>query len=183
MNPAPPAELNYKAELSAAMLRLSADPAMRFIGYGIRTGRAMGTLKGVPDCQLVETPVAENLMVGLAIGMALRGLRPLVFIERCDFLLNAADAIVNHLDKIRLMSHGEFAPAVLLRVVVGNAAKPLFTGATHTQDFTRAFAMMAPRINTAGLTAPEMIAGRYRLAELALGEGQSSMLVEFKDQI
>lgn len=179
---APPAELNYKAELSAAMLRLSADPAMRFIGYGIRTGRAMGTLRDVPDGQLVETPVAENLMVGLAIGMALRGLRPLVFIERCDFILNAADAIVNHLDKIRPMSHGEFAPAVLLRVVVGNRRKPLHTGATHTQDFTQAMRLMVS-FPVVALDHPEMIGEVYRDAALGFSLGISSMVVEYKDQI
>jgi pyruvate/2-oxoglutarate/acetoin dehydrogenase E1 component len=119
------------------MESLAADPLVRFVGYGVRIGgRAQGTLKNVPDSQLIEMPVAENLMVGFAIGLALKGLKPVVFIERFDFILNALDAIVNHLDKIETISRGEFKPAMILRIVVGNKSKPLFTGETHTQDFT-----------------------------------------------
>lgn len=92
--------ITYKGELSRAMGQLATDPKVCFLGYGIKYGRAMSTLSGVSEEQLIETPVAENLMVGLAIGLALKGRRPVVFIERCDFLLNALDAIVNHLDKI-----------------------------------------------------------------------------------
>ena len=92
--------MTYKEEITSAMDMLAADPRVRFVGYGVRYGgKAMGTLKNVPEAQLVETPVAENLMVGIAIGMALRGLRPVVFIERFDFIMNAMDAIVNHLEK------------------------------------------------------------------------------------
>jgi 2-oxoisovalerate dehydrogenase E1 component len=172
--------LSYKEEMSRAMLLLAADPARRFIGYGIRSGRAMGTLKGVADAQLIETPVAENLMSGLAIGLSLCGLKPVVFIERCDFLLNALDAIVNHLDKIELMSHGQFQPAVILRVVVGNRDKPLYTGATHTQDFSKAMAAMV-RFPVFRLKQPEEIRRHYEEAARAIDSGHSTMLVEYKD--
>ena len=73
--------MTHKGQLTAAMNLLAADTATRFIGYGVKIGgRAAGTLSAVPDCQLVETPVAENLMVGLATGMSLAGLKPVVFI-------------------------------------------------------------------------------------------------------
>jgi pyruvate/2-oxoglutarate/acetoin dehydrogenase E1 component len=80
--------LTYKGQLTAAMNLLAADPAVRFIGYGVKIGgRAAGTLNNVSDSQLIETPVAENLMVGLATGLSLAGLKPIVFIERMDFIL------------------------------------------------------------------------------------------------
>jgi pyruvate/2-oxoglutarate/acetoin dehydrogenase E1 component len=41
-----------------------------FIGYNVKYGNAMGTLKNIPDSQKIETPVAENLMSGLAIGLS-----------------------------------------------------------------------------------------------------------------
>jgi pyruvate/2-oxoglutarate/acetoin dehydrogenase E1 component len=129
---------SYKEELTASMESLAADPLVRFVGYGVRIGgRAQGTLKNVSDTQLIEMPVAENLMVGFAIGLALKGLKPVVFIERMDFILNALDAIVNHLDKIETISRGEFKPTMILRIVVSEIRqKPLFTGETHTQDFS-----------------------------------------------
>lgn len=131
--------ISYKGELTAAMEMLAADPLVRFVGYGVKIGgRAMGTLGRVSSDQLIEMPVAENLMVSFAIGLSLKGLKPVVFIERFDFILNALDAIVNHLDKIETISHGEFKPTMILRIVAGNRDKPLFTGKTHTQDFTYA---------------------------------------------
>jgi pyruvate/2-oxoglutarate/acetoin dehydrogenase E1 component len=173
----------YKGELIAAMEFLAADPATCFIGYGIRIGgKALGTLKTVPEAQLIETPVAENLMVGLATGLSLAGRKPVVCIERFDFILNAADAIVNHLAKIETISRGEFAPAAILRVVVGNRKKPVFTGETHIQNFSAAFRSMVdfPVIE---LTETAMIVPAYREAHAALARGRSTMLVEFKDQI
>ena len=172
---------SYKEALTAAMVNLAEDPKIRFVGYGVKIGgRAHGTLKTVPDAQLVETPVAENLMVGLAIGMSLAGLRPVVFIERFDFILNALDAIVNHLDKIGSMSRGQFKPAVILRVVVGNKEKPFFTGATHTQDFTVAVEQMV-RFPVQNLLTEEEVTNYYYRARLSQQRGQSTMLIEYKD--
>jgi pyruvate/2-oxoglutarate/acetoin dehydrogenase E1 component len=173
----------YKDALSTAMVDLAKDPKVVFVGYGVRYGgKAAGTLKGIADEQLLETPVAENLMAGLGTGLALKGLRPVVFIERMDFLLNALDAIVNHLDKISRMSHGQFHPAVILRVVVGNSAKPLFTGLTHTQNFSQPVRQMVsfPVIE---LKSESEVRGAYAEAYQALcgAVPRSTMLVEMKD--
>ena len=173
--------MTYKGQLTAAMNLLATDTATRFIGYGVKIGgRAAGTLSAVPDCQLVETPVAENLMVGLATGMSLAGLKPIVFIERMDFILNALDAIVNHLSAARDISCGEFTPAAILRVVVGNKTKPLYTGPTHVQDFTDSVRAMV-NFPVLKLTSPDEIVPAYQDALDALSLGRSTMLVEMKD--
>lgn len=173
----------YKQALTDAMISAATDPKVRFLGYGVKIGgRAHGTLKNVPDEQLVETPVAENLMIGLAIGMSLMGLRPVVFIERFDFILNALDAIVNHLDKIEGMSRGQFKPAVIIRVVVGNQKKPFFTGATHTQDFSDAmFELVKFRVQT--LISEFEVLRHYTRAQIDQQAGRSTMLIEYKDLI
>jgi Transketolase, pyrimidine binding domain len=173
--------ISYKDELTAAMDELAKDPLVRFVGYGVTNGRAMGTLKNVPESQLIEMPVAENLMVGFAIGLSLKGLKPVVFIERFDFILNALDAIVNHLDKIAEVSHGEFNPTIILRIVVGNRRKPLFTGRTHTQDFSVALRALVsfPVIN---LMDARTISQQYGIAYMNF-PFRSTALVEYKDLI
>jgi pyruvate/2-oxoglutarate/acetoin dehydrogenase E1 component len=175
-------QINYKSELTRSMDYLAQDPLVRFVGYGVKFGKAMGTLNNVPESQLVEMPVAENLMCGVATGMALKGLKPVVFIERFDFILNALDAIVNHLDKLGELSNGEYKPAVLFRVVVGNRNKPLFTGETHTQDFSEAIRLMVgfPVKRLMDATA---IYPAYRAAHEFMAQGRSTMLVEYKDQM
>lgn len=176
------AAITYKEALLQTNLSLASDPKTRFIGYGLKKGKALGTLKGVSDSQIIETPVAENLMLGLAIGLSLKGLRPVVFIERMDFILNALDAIVNHLDKTNMISHGEFSPAVIIRTVVGNRHKPLYTGITHTQDFSEALRHMVS-FPVVQLKTPEDVFLAYRCAEENHANGVSTLLIEYKDLV
>lgn len=175
-----PKELSYKGELTTAMETLASDPLVRFVGYGVKIGgRALGTLKNVPEPQLIEMPVAENLMVGFAMGLALKGLKPVVFIERFDFWWNASDAIVNHLDKINEISRGEFNPTMILRIVVGNRNKPLFTGKTHTQDYSPSL-RAAVSFPVIGMHDASQIRDKYQRAYEALG-AWSTALIEYKD--
>lgn len=170
----------YKQALTDAMTRLAADPARRFVGYGLSgtpPKGALGTLAGVRPEQIVETPVAENLMVGVATGLALAGLKPVVYFERMDFMLNAADAIVNHLGALARESRGEFRPQVILRATVGNRNKQLFTGGTHTQDLTRAFQEMVGFPVCRIYNANEV----REFYEYAEEESGPIMLVEYKD--
>jgi deoxyxylulose-5-phosphate synthase len=125
---------SYKDAIDIAMTELGQAGAV-FIGYNVLKGDAMGTLKNVPAEQKLETPVAENLMAGLAIGMSFEGFIPVVYFERHDFMLGAMDAIVNHIDKIERISHGEYRVPVIIRAIVADAG-PFYSGITHSQDFT-----------------------------------------------
>jgi deoxyxylulose-5-phosphate synthase len=133
-------KLSFKEAVTHSMTKIGEAGGI-FIGYSIIPGDAMGTLINVPMDQKIETPVAENLMVGLGIGMSLEGLIPVVYFERHDFLLVAADAIVNHLAKMKRISHGEFKPKVILKTVVDDGGL-FYSGPTHSQDFTSAFRNM-----------------------------------------
>ena len=178
----------YKDAIIASMNMLAKDPQARFIGYGLtkpdeaglKAGGA-GTFDGVPLAQRIEMPVSENLMAGFAIGLSLKGFKPVVFFERFDFVLNALDAIVNHADKLGPMSGGQFQPAVIFRVVVGNRNQPLFTSATHSQNHSKAIRSMVsfPVIE---LHDPAVVLSEYQLAKSALDTGRSTMLVDFKGE-
>jgi len=130
-------DISYKNAIVQSMTELG-DVGAIFIGYNVGYGDAMGTLKNVPKKQKLETPVAENLMAGLAIGMSFEGFTPVLYYERHDFMLVAADAIINHIDKIERISHGEFKVPVIIRAVTADAG-PFYSGITHSQDFTDMF--------------------------------------------
>lgn len=175
-------EMTYKEALTAAMSTLAQDPLSRFVGYGLLNGKGgNGTMKNIPDEKICETTVAENLMTGIAHGMALTGLRPLLIYERSDFLANGMSAISHHLDCATLISQGEFNPCVIIRVVVGNSQKPLFTGYTHTRNFAPAMRALL-RMPVYELRCAEDVEAGYEraIAEQREGVG-SSMLFEFKD--
>lgn len=169
--------MTYKESITAAMASLAQDPKTIFVGYGLQRGRAMGTIPR--DANVLETPVAENLMAGLAIGLSLAGRLPVVYFERMDFILNALDAIVNHLAAAEKLSRGEFAPAAIIRCTVGNSQKPLFTGPVHTQDFTEALRAMG--LTVIRLETPDDIQAAYATAATRQLRGETTVLVEYKD--
>ena len=132
----------YKEAIKKSMEMLAKDEKRIFIGYNVCFGsQGYGTLQNIPENKKIETPLAENLMMGLGIGMSLGGYLPVIFFERHDFILNALDGIVNHLDKLESLSKGQFKTPVIIRAVIGSKI-PLNPGAQHTQDFTEAFRKM-----------------------------------------
>lgn len=152
----------YKQALIESMNLLSTDLNTVFIGYNTRCGsKANGTLKNISENQLIETPVAENLMAGMAIGMALEGFKPIVYFERFDFILNAMDSIFNHLDKIKEISNTEYDPKVIFRVVIGRTKNPLYTGPTHTQNLTNCLKNISKNIKIVELSNSKEILDTY----------------------
>ena len=166
----------YKDAMIESMTQLGKLGAI-FIGYNVKYGNAIGTLKNVPDDQKLETPVAENLMAGLAIGMSFEGFLPVLYYERHDFMMVAADAIINHIDKIERISHGEFKCPIIIRAVTADAG-PFYSGITHSQDFTSVFreAVSFPvldPVNGAGVTSCLLAARR---------SGKPCMIIERKSR-
>jgi len=131
--------MNYSDTLKICMQDLAKRKESVFIGYNIKNGsRCYGTTSSIPENKIYEMPVAEDLMTGMATGMALQGYLPVLIFERQDFMLIASDQIVNHLSKINELSHGQFNPKVIIRAIVGHD-KPFNPGPQHLQDFTDFF--------------------------------------------
>jgi len=128
--------MTYREALTQAMNKLAENPAVRFVGYNTAKGPRMnGTLNQVPLSRCIETPVAENLMCGIAIGLALEGYLPVLCFERMDFTLAAADGIINQM--VHLSGYGLRVP-IIIRVCVGTDT-PLDPGAQHKQSYRDLF--------------------------------------------
>lgn len=135
--------MKYIDAIRESMEELGKQPNTMFLGYNVQHGNmAGGTLKNINKDQLFETPLAENLMMSLGVGMSLEGFYPVVYFERFDFILNALDSIINHLDKANDISKGEYDPKAYIRVAVGRKDNPFFSGLTHIQDFTEGIAKL-----------------------------------------
>ncbi len=137
------------------MLALAAEGAI-FIGQNVEyEGTAMfHDLDGVPMDQRLEFPVAEELQLGFSIGLAMQGFLPISIFPRMDFLLRAMDQLVNHLDKLKEMSCGQFDPKVIIRTRIGGKS-PLNAGPQHTQDHTSALCAMLKYVSVFRLTNPK----------------------------
>ena len=166
----------YFDELCRAMRWLSHDERTIFVGQGVGcAGTTMtDTLAHVPEEKLLEFPVAEDFQMGFCTGLALEGRLPICIFPRWNFMLLAANQVVNHLDRIAIYSGGGFEPRVIIRVAVP-VTHPFSPGPQHDDDFTDDFRGMLRQVKIVRLDTPEAIVPAYqRAAEAA----HSTILVE-----
>lgn len=167
--------MNYYFEsLTAAMAELAGDPRTIFLGQSVaNTGqRAHLTFIGVPMERRIEMPICEDFTIGFATGLALEGFIPVVFIPRWDFLLLAANQIVNHLDKVA-NSNG-FKAKMIIRTSIGSIA-PLNPGEQHVGDYGLAFSSMLKRVQIWEPDTAQKVLETYRAA---LDIDEPSIVVE-----
>ena len=153
----------YKSELIKAMKFLAKDKKTIFLGQSVAyPGNSMfNTLVGISDKKKIELPVFEEVQMGMSIGLAMEGYLPVTCYPRFDFLLLAMNQLINHLDKIRTMSGGDFKLKVIIRTAIG-AKKPLDGGPQHTQDYTYSLKKMCKEIKVIKLNNTNKIFDTYK---------------------
>ncbi len=131
----------------ALLLEMERDPRVVVLGEDVgRNGGVFRATEGFwrrfGPSRVIDTPLCENGIVGMAIGMALNGLRPVVEIQFADFVYPAFDQIVSELAKFRYRSAGQYAAPVVIRMPAGGGIKG---GLYHSQSPEAYF------VHTAGL--------------------------------
>lgn len=166
--------MTFKQAVTDAMTMLAQHPKTVFVGQSVRyDGQAQfDTFSSVPMDKRIEMPVAEDFQLGFCTGLSLQGYLPISFYPRFDFLLLACNQLVNHLDKIPLMSG--YRPKVIIRTCVGQT-KPLNAGLQHTQDYTDAFRMMFHTVRVDRVHTPDDVKRAYNMA---LDYEHSTIIVE-----
>lgn len=129
------------SEIKRAMDWLGAQPHTVFLGQSVGcSGTTMyASLADIDPTKRTELPVAEELQLGMGIGLSLEGYLPILVYPRFNFLLRATDQLVNHLDRLPIYSG--YRPKVIIRTAVGST-KPLDPGPQHQFDFSDAFRAM-----------------------------------------
>jgi pyruvate/2-oxoglutarate/acetoin dehydrogenase E1 component len=171
----------YNQRLQESMEWLANQANILFIGQAVSypgTG-CYESLVTVPSEKKLEFPVAENLQIGVSIGLALQGIIPVSIIPRWNFLLCATDQIVNHLDKISLLSDGGYKPRVIIRVAVGSEY-PVDPQEQHKGNFSNAFRLMCQTVDVVEVQTPDEILPAYQKA-YKRQDGRSTIVVEFPD--
>jgi len=173
--------MTYKDEIIKAMSFLAKDKRTIFLGQSVAyPGSAIyGTCKDIPKSKKIELPLIEDMQMGMSIGLSLEGYIPVSIYPRFDFLILATNQLANHLDKIEDMSLGKFKPKVIIRTVVGST-KPLYPGAQHCTDYTKAYEKMFKNIEIIKLTKSKEILPAYKHA-LEREDGKSTLLIEVAD--
>ena len=84
---------------------------------------------------MIDTPIAELGFFGVACGAAMMGMRPIADVQYGDFLLLAADQIINNISKMRYMSGGQITMPLVMRAPLGATGR----GSQHAQSLERYF--------------------------------------------
>jgi len=171
--------MNYKEELEKAT-NILGEAGYIFHGQNMVAGGTsmFHMIKHLPLTQRIELPVFEDIQMGMATGMALNGEKICTVFPRMDFLILALNQLVNHADKMNVMSNGQFKlKGLIIRTAIGSNY-PLMPGPQHCQDYTKALKHMCRHINVIKLETPDQIVPAY---EEAMKSDIPTVIIEVPD--
>lgn len=131
-----------KAMAEAIAQEMRANPEVFYMGedvgsYGGIFGSTGGLLEEFGPERIIDTPISETAFIGLGIGAATEGMRPIVELMFVDFMGVCLDQIYNHMAKIHFESGGNVKVPMVLTTAVGGGYSD---GAQHSQCLWGTFA-------------------------------------------
>src|ERR1700694_975647 len=172
-------EMTYREAVAAALMdEMAADPTVILMGEDVGASGGVfktneGVLERFGESRVLNTPICENGFLGVALGMAVTGLRPVVEIMFSDFLPTAGDAIVNELPKFRFMSGGQCRVPLTVRAIGGGAGR-LGTQHSATGEW---WYLQLPGLKVAAAASPS---AAYGLLRAAIREDDPVLVFEHK---
>lgn len=172
-------ELNYRKVIARALAdELATDPTVVFLGEDV--GAAGGAFKATEGLKarfgnrVRDTPIAEQAIIGTAVGAALMGLRPVAEIMFADFAGVCFDQLVNTLAKYRYTTGGQARVPVTVRMSNGAGAG---FGPQHSQAAENWF------LNVPGLkiAVPGTVPDLYGLLRSAIRDDDPVLVFEHKN--
>jgi pyruvate dehydrogenase E1 component beta subunit len=160
------ATLRYREALNQALREeLARDERVFLMGedIGVFNGAykvTQGLLDEFGERRVRDTPISENTIVGMGVGAAMLGLRPVVELMTINFSLLALDQVVNHAAHIRYMFGGQISVPLVIRMPQGAGHQ---LGPTHSHSF-EALYLHVPGILVAVPSTPADAKGLLKAA-------------------
>ena len=144
---------------------MKADPRVLVMGedVGARGGVFRATanfLEEFGERRVIDTPLAESSIVGVAIGMAMNGLLPVAEIQFADFIHPAFDQLVSEAARIRYRSNGDWNVPIVVRTPYGGGVH----GALYHSQSIEAFYGHVPGLKVVLPSTPYDVKGMLRAA-------------------
>ena len=132
-----------------------------------------GFLEEFGPNRVIDTPISEEGFCGMAVGAAMRGMRPVVELMYDDFATEAADPILNQAAKMRYMTGGQISIPMVLRAPMGSGRR---NAGQHSQSFENFFCHF-PGLK---VIAPSSAADAYGLIKSAIRDDDPVISLEHK---
>ena len=173
--------MKYFDELKKSMEYLASKKDTLFIGQAVEVpGTAMSnTLKNINKKKLLELPVAEDMQMGMTLGLAMDKNVPISIYPRWNFLLYGINQLINHIDKFKVMCGNEIKPKIIIRTGIGSR-RPLHPQFQHIGDFSDSIQKMCTSIEVIRLDNPKQIFPAYKKA-YERTDGINTIIVEYGD--
>jgi 2-oxoisovalerate dehydrogenase E1 component beta subunit len=118
------AVITYLEAIRSAMEdEMRRDGSVFVLGEDVGKGGVNNTTKGLRDlfgsARVLDTPLAESAIVGVSIGAAMQGMRPVAEIQFADFIFPATNQIISEAAKIRYRSNGDWNCPIVIRAPYG----------------------------------------------------------------
>ncbi len=136
-------QLSYAQAINEALHQMmEKDPRVFLIGQGVTSPWYVGTTTiGLIDRfgpeRVIDTPVSENGVTGVAVGAALCGMRPVLVHPRMDFMYYAMDQIANHAANWHYMFGGQLSVPITIWGIINRGGEQ---AAQHSQALQAMFA-------------------------------------------
>jgi pyruvate dehydrogenase E1 component beta subunit len=159
-------EMRYREALNLALREeLTRDPDVFIMGedVGVFNGAFKvtdGLLEAFGEKRVRDTPISENTIVGMGVGAAMAGLRPVVELMTINFSLLALDQIINHMAPLHYMFGGQVKAPMVVRMPQGAGHQ---LAATHSHSF-EAFFLHVPGLLVAAPSTPSDAKGLLKAA-------------------
>ncbi len=150
------AELTYRDAVAAGIAQeMERDQSVVFLGEDIAAAggvfkATVGLLEKFGPRRVRDTPIAEQAILGAAMGAAMTGLKPIAEIMFSDFLAVCWDLVANEIAKTRYMTNGQISLPLVIRT--GNGGGSRF-GAQHSQSVEN-WAMAIPGLKVVAPSTP-----------------------------
>jgi len=118
-----PREMMYAEAMAAAIVEeMDRDPSVIFYGQNMAMTDRDPMLKLFGKNRVRITPISETAELGIAVGAAITGLRPIVELYMSEFMLVAFDEVINEAPRLRYMSGGQVKVPLVFKAGYGFAA-------------------------------------------------------------
>lgn len=169
--------IRYSKAIKTALAdALAEDDRVFLAGIDVGGGNVFGLTRGLAEQfpgRVLDTPISENAIIGMAVGSSMAGMRPIVELMYLDFIGVCFDQIMNQAAKLRYMTGGAATLPLVIRTQFGSGRS---SGSQHSQSLE----VLLAHIPGLRVVMPSTAADAYGLLRASIDEQSPVVFIEHR---